>query len=173
LIEKASNSNGGKPVILVSYRLGGLFVLKLLNQNPSSWRKKFTKHFIALSAPWGGTVDEMFTFASGNTLGMSLVNPLIVRNEQRSSESNLWLLPNPKMFDIEKSLVTTPYRNYSAHDMVDSLKDIGFPQGVYPYETRILPLIAKIDAPEVAMTCIRKRCEDSRFFNFQNSFFVF
>ncbi|AES66548.1 lecithin:cholesterol acyltransferase family protein, putative [Medicago truncatula] len=30
LIEKASNSNGGKPLILVSHRLGGLFVLELL-----------------------------------------------------------------------------------------------------------------------------------------------
>ncbi|CAI8599350.1 unnamed protein product [Vicia faba] len=108
----------------------------------------------ALSAPWGGTVDEMFTFASGNSLGVPLVNPLLVRNEQRSSESNLWLLPNPKMFDVDKPLVTTPSRSYSAHDMVDFLKDIGYPEGVYPYETRILPLIAKIEAPEVDITCI-------------------
>lgn len=154
LIEEASNSNGGKPVILVSHSLGGLFVLELLNRNPHSWRKKFVKHFIALSAPWGGTVDEMFTFASGNSLGVPLVNPLLVRNEQRSSESNLWLLPNPKMFDANKSLVTTPNRDYSAHDMVDFLKDIGYPEGVYPYETRILPLIAEIEAPEVGITCI-------------------
>lgn len=153
LIEKASNSNGGKPVILVSHSLGGLFVLELLNRNPSSWRKKFIKHFIALSTPWGGTIDEMFTFASGNTLGVPLVNPLLVRNEQRSSESNLWLLPNPKMFDIKKTLVATPYRNYSAHDMVDFLKDIGYSEGVYPYETRILPLIKKIEAPNVPITC--------------------
>ncbi|WJX41494.1 Lecithin-cholesterol acyltransferase-like 1 [Trifolium repens] len=154
LIEEASNSNGGKPVILVSHSLGGLFVLELLNRNPSSWRKKFIKHFIALSAPWGGTVDIMFTFASGNTLGVPLVNPLIVRNEQRSSESNLWLMPNPKMFDAKKTLVTTPSRTYSAHDMVDFLKHIGYSEGVYPYETRILPLMAKIEAPEVNMTCI-------------------
>ncbi|KAL5074657.1 hypothetical protein RYX36_013641 [Vicia faba] len=154
LIEEVGNSNGGKPVILVSHSLGGLYVLELLNRNPSSWRKKFVKHFVALSAPWGGTVDEMFTFASGNSLGVPLVNPLLVRNEQRSSESNLWLLPNPKMFDVDKPLVTTPSRSYSAHDMVDFLKDIGYPEGVYPYETRILPLIAKIEAPEVDITCI-------------------
>ncbi|CAK8532404.1 unnamed protein product [Lathyrus sativus] len=108
LVEEASNSNGGKPVILVSHILGGLYVLELLNQNPTSWRKKFVKHFIALFAPWCGTVDEM---------------------------SNLWLLPNPKMFDVEKPLVTTLNRSYSAHDMVDFLKDIGYPKRVYPYET--------------------------------------
>ncbi|XP_061372018.1 lecithin-cholesterol acyltransferase-like 1 [Gastrolobium bilobum] len=154
LIEEASTSNGGKPVILLSHSLGGLFVLQLLNRNPSSWRKKFIKHFVALSAPWGGAIDEMLTFASGNTLGVPLVDPLIVRGEQRSSESNLWLLPNPKIFGLQKPLVITPNRGYSAMDMVDFLKDIDFPEGVYPYETRILPLIENIDAPEVPITCI-------------------
>lgn len=155
LIEEASNSNGGKPVILVSHSLGGLFVFQLLNRSPSSWRNKFIKHFIALSAPWGGAVDELLTFASGNTLGVPLVDPLIVRGEQRSSESNLWLLPNPKIFDPQKPLVTTPNRSYSASDIADFLKDIGFPEGVYPYETRILPLIENFgEAQEVPITCV-------------------
>ncbi|KAL3013291.1 hypothetical protein AAZX31_06G044200 [Glycine max] len=154
LIEEASNSNNGKPVILLSHSLGGLFVLQLLNRNPPSWRKKFIKHFIALSAPWGGAIDEMYTFASGNTLGVPLVDPLLVRDEQRSSESNLWLLPNPKIFGPQKPIVITPNKTYSAHDMVDFLKDIGFPEGVYPYETRILPLIGNIKAPQVPITCI-------------------
>ena len=153
LIEEASTSNGGKPVILVSHSLGGLFALQLLNRNHPSWRKKFIKHFVALSAPWGGAMDEMLTFASGSTLGVPLVDPLLVRAEQRSSESNLWLLPNPKVLGRRK-LVITQHRSYSVHDMVDFLKDIGFPEGVYPYETRILPLIGKIEAPEVPITCI-------------------
>lgn len=154
LIEEASSSNGGKPVILLSHSLGGLFVLQLLNRNPPSWRKKFIKHFIALSAPWGGAIDVMYTFASGNTLGVPLVDPLLVRAEQRSSESNLWLLPNPKVFVPQKPIVITPSRAYSAHDMVDFLNDIGFPEGVYPYETRIVPLIGNIQAPQVPITCI-------------------
>lgn len=154
LIEKASISNGGKPVILVSHSLGGLFVQQLLSRNPSSWYKKYIKHFVAISAPWGGTVDEMLTFASGNTLGVPLVDPLLVRDEQRSSESNLWLLPNPKIFDPQMSLVITSNRSYSAHDMTDFLKDIGFPEVVYPYQTRILPLIENVEAPEVPVTCV-------------------
>ncbi|KAF5461946.1 hypothetical protein F2P56_018004 [Juglans regia] len=154
LIEKASTSNGGKPVILISHSLGGLFALQLLNRNPPSWRKKFVKHFVALSAPWGGTVDEMLTFASGNTLGVPLVEPLLVREEQRSSESNLWLMPNPKLFGREKPLVVTPNATYSASDMVQFLNDIGFPQGVHPYKSRILPLADKLGAPGVPVTCI-------------------
>ncbi|KAM7266663.1 hypothetical protein ACFE04_004560 [Oxalis oulophora] len=154
LIENASISNGGKPVIIVSHSLGGLFVLQLLNRNPLSWRERYIKHFIALSAPWGGTVVEMLTFASGSTLGVPLVDPLLVREEQRSSESNLWLFPNPFLFNQEKSLVVTPYDTYTASDTVKFLDDIGYSEGVYPYTSRILPLMEQLTAPLVPVTCI-------------------
>ncbi|XP_062097864.1 lecithin-cholesterol acyltransferase-like 1 [Humulus lupulus] len=156
LIENASSSNGGKPVILVSHSLGGLFVLQLLNRNPLSWRQSFVKHFIAISAPWGGTVEEMLTFASGYSLGVPLVEPLLVRGEQRSSESNLWLMPNPNMFGRERALVITPNDNYTAYDIPEFLNDIGFPQGVYPYKARILPLMDRnqLAAPGVPISCV-------------------
>ncbi|KAK4341998.1 hypothetical protein RND71_037814 [Anisodus tanguticus] len=154
LIENASNSNGGKPVILLSHSLGGLYVLQLLNRNPKSWSQKYIKHFIALSTPWGGAVEEMLTFASGNTLGVPLVNPLLVREEQRSSESNMWLLPSPKIFSTNRPLVITPNVAYSAHDIPKFLKDIGFPEGVLPYISRILPLVDNLTLPQVPITCI-------------------
>lgn len=154
LIEKASKSNGGKPVILLSHSLGGLFSLQLLNRNMPSWRRQFIKHLVALSAPWGGTVQEMLTFASGYSLGVPLVEPLLVRDEQRSSESNLWLMPSPKLFGREKPLVITPNASYSSHDIAQFLDDIGFSQGVRPYKTRILPLVERLNAPEVPITCV-------------------
>lgn len=154
LIEKASSSNGGKPVILLSHSLGGLFVLQLLNRTPLPWRRSFIKHFLAISAPWGGTVEEMLTFASGYSLGVPLVEPLLVREEQRSSESNLWLMPNPNLFGREKPLVITPNDNYSAYDIAEFLNDIGFSQGVYPYKTRVLPLMDQLAAPGVPVTCV-------------------
>ncbi|KAL6995326.1 Lecithin-cholesterol acyltransferase-like 1 [Sarracenia purpurea var. burkii] len=154
LIEEASISNGGKPVILVSHSLGGLFVLHLLNSNSPSWRQKHIKHFVALAAPWGGTVTEMLTFASGNSLGVPLVDPLLVRDEQRSSESNLWLMPSPKLFGLKKPLAITPNATYTAHDIPDFLNDIGFREGVSRYETRILPLVERLAAPEVPVTCV-------------------
>ncbi|KAF5205623.1 Phosphatidylcholine-sterol acyltransferase [Thalictrum thalictroides] len=154
LIEKASASNGGKPVIVLSHSLGSLFVLQLLNRSSATWCYKFIKHFIALSAPWGGTVQEMLTFASGYSLGVPLVDPLLVRDEQRSSESNLWLLPSPKLFRRKTPLVITETRNYSASDIPQFLDDIRFSQGVQPYKTRILPLTKQLLAPGVPVTCI-------------------
>ncbi|GMH03199.1 hypothetical protein Nepgr_005038 [Nepenthes gracilis] len=154
LIERASNSNGGKPVIILSHSLGGLFVHQLLIRNPSSWRQKFIKHFVALSTPWRGTVQEMLTFASGYALGVPLVDPLLVRQEQRSSESNLWLMPSPKSFGRSKPLVITPNVTYTAHDIAEFLNDIGFSDGIRPYETRILPLTERLIAPNVPVTCV-------------------
>lgn len=154
LIESASVSNGGKPVILLSHSLGSLFALHLLDRAPIPWRKKYIKHFIALSAPWGGTVDEMITFISGNTLGVPLVDPLLVREEQRSSASNLWLLPSPAVFDKNKPLVITPRGSYSSSNISVFLRDIGFSEGVRPYETRVLPLVERLPAPEVPVTCV-------------------
>ncbi|KAH0670025.1 hypothetical protein KY285_024180 [Solanum tuberosum] len=156
LIESASNSNGGKPVILVSHSLGGLYVQQLLVRNPKSWSQKYIKHFIALATPWGGTVMQILTFASGNTLGVPLVNPLLVREEQRSSESNMWLLPSPKVFNTKTPLVVTPNVTYSAHDIPEFLKDIGFPEGVLPYTSRILPLVDNLvtSTDQVPITCV-------------------
>lgn len=155
LIEQASVTNEGKPVILLSHSLGGLMVLQLLNRATPSWCQKYIRHFVALSAPWGGTIQEMLTFASGYSLGVPLVDPLLIRAEQRSSESNLWLMPSPKLFARDKSLVFTPNATYSAYDIARFLNDIGFSEGVYPYNTRILPLVLEdLEAPEVAITCI-------------------
>ncbi|XP_011628030.1 lecithin-cholesterol acyltransferase-like 1 isoform X2 [Amborella trichopoda] len=153
LIENAYFSNGEVPTILISHSLGGLWVLRLLCQNPMSWRQKYVKHFIALSAPWGGTVQELITFASGYTLGVPLVDPLLVRGEQRSSESNMWLLPSPRIFG-HRSLVITPNKTYSAKNMPQFLEDIGFSQGVEPYIKRVLPITGELPAPGVPVTCL-------------------
>ncbi|XVF64209.1 hypothetical protein PTKIN_Ptkin09bG0149800 [Pterospermum kingtungense] len=154
LIETASTSNGGKPVILLSHSLGGLYVLHLLNRNSASWRQRFIKHFVALSAPWGGTVQEMLTFVSGNAFGVPLVDPLLVRAEQRSSETNLWLMPSPKLFGPGKVVVITPTKSYSAYDIPQFLIDIGFPEGVIPYRSRTLPMTEALTSPNVSVTCI-------------------
>ncbi|XWS25494.1 hypothetical protein CRYUN_Cryun27aG0072800 [Craigia yunnanensis] len=85
--------------------------------------------FVALSAPWGGTVQEMLTFASGSSFEVPLVDPQPIRGEQRSSESNLWLMPSPKLFGPGKTLIVTPSKAYSAYDIRQILYDIGFPEG--------------------------------------------
>jgi hypothetical protein len=45
-------------------------------------------------------------------------------------------------------------RTYSSLDMPQFLEDIGFKEGVEPYKSRILPLVDRLDAPGIAVTCL-------------------
>ncbi|ONK60290.1 uncharacterized protein A4U43_C08F16580 [Asparagus officinalis] len=155
LIESAFASNGAKPVILLTHSLGGLFALQFLARAEPPWRAKHIKHLLAVSAPWGGTVQEMLTFGSGYTLGIPLVNPLLVRDEQRSSESNMWLLPSPALFGFKVLVIdTSNNKTYTARDMPEFLTDIGYENGMYPYSTRVLPLVSGLPDPGVNVTCL-------------------
>ena len=53
LVDHASRSNGGKPVILVSHSQGGLLALEFLNRSPLAWRRRLVKHFFMASTDSG------------------------------------------------------------------------------------------------------------------------
>jgi lysophospholipase-3 len=155
LVESACAANGGRPAVLVAHSLGGLYALQLLARAPLSWRLEHVKRLVTLSAPWGGSVQEMLTFASGNTLGVPFVNATLIRDEQRSSESNLWLLPTPKVFGNTTLVVSERHnRTYSAKNVTQFLQDIGFAEGVEPYRTRTRPLGEVLPEPGVPVTCL-------------------
>uniref|UniRef100_J3LSH3 Uncharacterized protein n=2 Tax=Oryza brachyantha TaxID=4533 RepID=J3LSH3_ORYBR len=155
LVESACAANGGRPAILVAHSLGGLYALQLLARSPPAWRAEHVRRLVTLSAPWGGSVQEMLTFASGNTLGVPFVDASLIRDEQRSAESNLWLLPAPRVFG-NTTLVESRYHNrsYSAKNMTQFLRDIGFAEGVEPYRERIRPLVEALPEPGVPVTCL-------------------
>ncbi|CAM6102097.1 unnamed protein product [Calypogeia fissa] len=153
LIEQAYAQNCNKSVVLVAHSLGGLWSLYFLNQQPLSWRQQYIRSFVSIAVPWGGTVQEMLTFASGYAEGIALIDPLALRAEQRSSETNLWLLPNPKVFG-HQPLALTNQRLYTSYDLEDFLTDIGYPGGVHAYRTRIPPLISNLTAPGVPVSLV-------------------
>ncbi|XP_078442323.1 alpha/beta-Hydrolases superfamily protein [Wolffia australiana] len=154
LVENATAA-ASKPVVLIAHSLGNLFAMNLLLRSSPDWRRRHVKHLVALSPPWGGSVVLMLTFASGSTLGVPVVDPLVLRDEQRSSESNLWLLPSPAVFK-DRPLVISPGKNYTAVGMSSFLEDIGYREGVGPYENRVLPLVERevVAPPEVPVTCV-------------------
>ncbi|CAL4927117.1 unnamed protein product [Urochloa decumbens] len=155
LVESACAANGGRPAILVAHSLGGLFALQFLARSPLPWRSAHVARLVTLSAPWGGSVQEMLTFASGNTLGVPFVDASLIRDEQRSAESNLWLLPAPRVFGNTTLVVSRGQnRSYSAKNVTQFLRDIGFEEGVEPYRARIRPLVEALPEPGVPVTCL-------------------
>lgn len=153
LIESASRKNDNQPVVILAHSMGGLWTLYFLNQQSMAWRRQYISRFISVATPWGGAVEQMMTFASGNPEGVPLVDPLVVREEQRRSESNLWLLPVSRVFG-DRPLVVSSTRNYTAKDMETFLMDVGFPEGVAPYKSRIPHLTEILQAPQIPVTLI-------------------
>ncbi|CAL4944175.1 unnamed protein product [Urochloa decumbens] len=155
LVESACAANGGRPAILVAHSLGGLFALQFLARSPLPWRSAHVARLVTLSAPWGGSLQEMLTFASGNTLGVPFVDASLIRNEQRTAESNLWLLPAPRVFGNTTLVVSRGQnRTYSAKNVTQFLRDIGFEEGVEPYRARIRSLVEALPEPGVPVTCL-------------------
>jgi pimeloyl-ACP methyl ester carboxylesterase len=153
LVEAASRRNGDRPVVMVAHSMGGLWTLYFLNQQTLEWRERYVERFVSVSTPWGGAVEQMMTFASGNDEGVPFVNPRVVREEQRRSESNLWLLPVARVFG-DRTLVVSSTRHYTAVDMEDFLVDVGFPEGSRPYRSRIPHLTEILEPPGVPVTLI-------------------
>ena len=99
----------------------------------------------------------MSLFSSGNTLGIPhiLLNPLVVRGEQRSSTSNAMLLPSRELWSQDDILVTTPRRTYTVNDYEDFFNDLQYPTGIklrHLVENLTYPLSAH--APHVALHCL-------------------
>jgi len=68
-----------------------------------------------MNGVWHGSTNEVVLMASGSNEGIATVDPLSIREEQRSYESNLWMLPNPNTF-TSQPLAVINGKSYSAED---------------------------------------------------------
>lgn len=154
LIEVTSLKNNQRPVTIISHSMGGLFGLHFLQNQDPEWRDRFVSRFIPIATPWAGAVIQLNTYASGYNLGIDLVDPLVIREEQRSYETGVYILPHPAYWPSrEETLVVTPYRNYTVRDYPAFFHDIGFPQGLDMLENVVN--ITQVDHhPGVKTTCI-------------------
>ncbi|CAL5047466.1 unnamed protein product [Urochloa decumbens] len=159
LIERASERNGDKPVILVTHSFAGFYATEFLNQSPLPWRRRYIKHFVQLSFGVGGTVLIMQVLASN--MGSQPPPPTLLGSVlafgNRSFASMFSLLPSPKAYG-ETPLVITQARNYSVENLEEFLAVVGFsdedPSPVALYRTRALPSALNFKAPVVPMTAI-------------------
>ena len=79
LVEETVAANEGRPAVLLSHSMGCLVTLRFLRSMSPSWKRKFVKHWLAVSAPFGGSEGTVRLFASGNNMGVSAVRRVIIR----------------------------------------------------------------------------------------------
>ncbi|CAK8678186.1 unnamed protein product [Clavelina lepadiformis] len=135
LIESTYADNSNTNVALISHSMGGLYTTWFLNHQSQAWKDKYIHSFISLSTPWAGSTESLQAIVSGFTFHVPLLNPLVVRTEQRSWESNFLLLPNAKVWPSGKVFILTDKRNYTAQpsDVADLLQELGLSTDIYHY----------------------------------------
>ncbi|KAJ8302642.1 hypothetical protein KUTeg_019038, partial [Tegillarca granosa] len=116
LIEETYTLNNNSRVTLVGHSMGNPVTLYFLNHQTQAWKDKYIQRFITLAGVWGGVIKTLRLFASGDSLGLSLVvSPLKVRPEQRSMPSTAWLMPSDLFWNPDEILIQQPKRNYTLH----------------------------------------------------------
>ena len=117
LVEDTFQTNGNKRrVVLLSHSMGCLYTLWFLNQMDDTWKAKYIAAWYPTSGVWAGAGSGVVQMVSGDSSWIPGVHGSTVRQEQRSYESSLILLPTQTVWGKDYPLVTTSQRNYSSHE---------------------------------------------------------
>ncbi|TVU47851.1 hypothetical protein EJB05_07465 [Eragrostis curvula] len=154
LIRRASRLNQGRPAILVAHSFGCALTYQFLLSRPFPWRRRFVKHVVLLAPALGGFAGGMYGLSSGIGYGLPNVTRATMTRLARSQQSTLWRLPTPTVFGDRPLVVTKGGATYTALDVAEFLDAIGFPEGVRPYVTRVLPMWQALPAPMVPVTSV-------------------
>jgi len=154
LIEETRRANSNSPVTLISHSMGGLFALHFLNQMTDEWKREHIKRFVPIGTPWAGTTIAFNIFAAGYDLGISAVDPKIIRAEQRSYETGAELLPHPSLWHPKDSVfLSTPKRNFTSQDYGQFFDALKFPVGKINHDN-VVHLTDNLTFPGVNVLCI-------------------
>lgn len=116
LVEETYGLSGNQTVTLLSHSMGCVCTLYFLNHMAQDWKDMYIRQWIPTAGVFAGAGEAVAQLMSGSSEGIPGVSGLTVREEQRSYQSNMWLLPSEQVWDAATPLVLTPSANYSAHD---------------------------------------------------------
>ncbi|CAK9013370.1 Phospholipase A2 group XV (1-O-acylceramide synthase) (ACS) (LCAT-like lysophospholipase) (LLPL) (Lysophospholipase 3) (Lysosomal phospholipase A and acyltransferase) (Lysosomal phospholipase A2) (LPLA2) [Durusdinium trenchii] len=149
LIEKMYESNGRTPVALLSHSMGSLVTLFLLNKQPQAWKDKHIASWTSIGGVFGGSALEFKLHASGDNVGIGFVRSQSVVKEQRSYETNLWMIPRPGAFPEEQVFLVTPQnKSFGLSNLEEFFDEIEYPEG-FVIHNRTQTLSFGLPAPRV------------------------
>jgi pimeloyl-ACP methyl ester carboxylesterase len=133
LVEELFAAAGSRPVTLISHSMGCLYALHFLAGQPAAWKATHIKGWIPISGPFSGTAKMFRLMASGDSQGIPFVSALSIRAEQRSYESNVWLMPAAGAAGGwgDGPIVTTPNQNFTVQQQPDLYTAVGFSAGPF------------------------------------------
>ncbi|KAM7396229.1 hypothetical protein PAMP_019286 [Pampus punctatissimus] len=142
-----------QPIYLLGHSMGCHYVLYFLNHQPQAWKDKYIRGFISLGAPWGGAVKVMRVMASGENDGIPMISNMKIREEQRMTATNPWMVPSEKVWPEDHVYISTPTFNYTNQDYQRFFTDINFEDGWYMWEDA-KNLTSDLHPPGVELWCM-------------------
>ncbi|CAH8654858.1 unnamed protein product [Schistosoma rodhaini] len=152
LVEETYKNANRRPVVLLGHSMGSLYTLNFLNKQTKLWKNKYIKSYISVSAPFGGAVKALLGVITGDNFGIFYRTPLSFRPILRSFSSIISTIPDPRIWPSDDVIITTPDKNYTAHNYPSLFQDIGFSVGYQVYKKAVhefMTLDYPKDIPEV------------------------
>lgn len=153
LLLETYENNGKQPVVIICHSMGCPMMLYLFNRKPQEWKDKYVKSLVTLGAPWGGAVKALKAFASGDNLGVVLLQSLKIRQDERSFPSLAFLMPHDDFWLQNETILTTGFKNYTTGNFPEFFHDINDTVG-YNMWLDTKELIYEMKPPEVEVFCI-------------------
>jgi hypothetical protein len=115
MVEDAFEKSQTK-VILLTHSLGALFGHYFLTHVvDAEWKDKFIQAWIPIAPAYGGVILGLKQLISGDTGGIPWLSGKDLKDEQRSYECSLWLLPREELYQ-DQVLVKWKDRAFTAQD---------------------------------------------------------
>ena len=125
LVEHAYTTNNNTAVTLIAHSMGNMMTLYWLHNKPKAWKQKYVKRFIAISAPWGGTIKPIRALVAGDKFGIYTMTPLVVRAAQRSLPSTHFLISDPRYWEETAILaINRGVKNYTLQNLKELYSDL-------------------------------------------------
>ena len=135
LVEETYELNNETKVTILSHSMGCLYGLWFLNQKDDEWKSKYIFQWIPTAGVFGGAGSGIKQVLSGDVSIVPIpgLTGLTVREEQRSYESSMLLLPTPQVWG-SNPLIFTPNNNYSVYDYETLFQRSNFEYGFERYQ---------------------------------------
>ena len=135
LVEETYELNNRTKVTILSHSMGCLYGLWFLNQKDDEWKSKYIFQWIPTAGVFGGAGSGIKQVLSGDVSIVPIpgLTGLMVREEQRSFESSMILLPTAQVWG-NRPLIFTPNYNYSVNDYEVLFQRSNFEHGFERYQ---------------------------------------
>ena len=102
-------------------------LLYFLQEMPHRWKDHYVKQVIALSVPWGGSVQALVALSIGDNLNARILSRMKMKQVQETFPSIVWLMPSTFFWKSNEVLAVINGTNYTLTNIDQFFRYESFP----------------------------------------------